>query len=76
MRRRDFIAFVGSAAAICPLAARAQAQPTKQLIGFLNSASPISYAPMVATFQDGLNQIGFDGHNVVIESIGQRAIMI
>jgi putative ABC transport system substrate-binding protein len=50
-----------------PTRCSAQAQPTKQLIGFLNSASPISYAPMVATFQDGLNQIGFDGHNVVIE---------
>ena len=50
-----------------PFAARAQEQPAKQLIGFINSASPISYAPMVATFQDGLNQIGFDGRNVVIE---------
>ena len=67
MRRREFIAFVGSAAAMCPLAARAQAQPPKQLIGFLSSASPISYTRMVATFQDGLNQTGFDDHNVVIE---------
>jgi putative tryptophan/tyrosine transport system substrate-binding protein len=67
MRRRDFIAFVGSAAVMCPLAARAQEQSAKRLIGFLNSASPISYAPMVATFQDGLNQIGFDGRNLVIE---------
>ena len=67
MRRRDFIAFAGSAAAMCPLVARTQERPAKQLIGFLNSASPISYTPMVATFQDGLTQLGFDGRNLVIE---------
>jgi len=67
MRRREFIALSGSAAAAWPLAARAQ-PPAKPLIGFLNSASPSSYAPMVAAFQDGLNQTGFvDGRNVAIE---------
>jgi ABC-type uncharacterized transport system substrate-binding protein len=67
MRRREFIAFVGSTAVAWPLAARAQQQPAKPLIGFLNSASPISHTPMVATFQDGLNQIGFDSRNVAFE---------
>jgi len=67
MRRREFIALVGSSAAAWPLAARAQ-QPAKPLIGFLNSASPSSYAAMVATFRDGLNQTGFvDGRDVTIE---------
>src|SRR6516165_7916603 len=67
MRRREFIALSGSAVAAWPLAARAQ-PPAKPLIGFLNSASPSSYAPMVAAFQDGLNQTGFvDGRNVAIE---------
>jgi putative tryptophan/tyrosine transport system substrate-binding protein len=67
MRRREFIAVLGSAAVAWPLAARAQ-QPAKPLIGFLNSASPSAYALMVAAFQDGLNQIGFvDGRNVAIE---------
>jgi len=50
-----------------PLATPAQQQPAKPLIGFLNSASPISHTPMVATFQDGLNQIGFDSRNVAFE---------
>jgi putative tryptophan/tyrosine transport system substrate-binding protein len=67
MRRREFIRFVGSAAIVWPLAAPAQQQPTKPLIGFLNSASPISYAPMVAAFQDGLSQMGFDGRDVAVE---------
>jgi putative ABC transport system substrate-binding protein len=67
MRRRELIALFGSAAAAWPLASRAQ-QPPKPLIGFLNSASPGAYAPMVAAFQDGLNQAGFvDGRNVAIE---------
>ena len=66
MKRREFITIAGGAAAL-PLAVLAQQQPTKPLIGFLNSASPISYAPMVATFQDGLNQMGFEGRDIAVE---------
>src|SRR5215831_16083298 len=67
MGRREFIALLGSAVVASPLAARAQ-EPAKPIIGFLNSASPSAYAPMVAAFQDGLNQMGFvDGRNVAIE---------
>ena len=67
MRRREFITYLGSAAVVWPPAVLAQQQPTKPLIGFLNSASPISYTPMVATFQDGLNQMGFEGHDIAVE---------
>ena len=67
MRRREFITLLGSTAAAWPFAARAQ-PPVKPLIGFLNSASPSAYAPMVAAFQDALNQMGFvDGRDVAIE---------
>src|SRR6516164_9596827 len=67
MRRRELISLVGGVAAAWPLAARAQ-QPAKPLIGFLNSASPSAYAPMVTAFQDGLNQTGFlDGRDIAIE---------
>ena len=66
MRRREFIAGLGGAAAM-PLAARAQA-PTRPTIGFLNSRSPQEFAYLVAAFHRGLAETGFvDGQNVTVE---------
>jgi ABC-type uncharacterized transport system substrate-binding protein len=64
MRRREFIAAVGGAAATLPLAARAQ-QPVMPVIGFL--APVATNEDQLRGFQQGLKQAGFvEGENVSI----------
>jgi hypothetical protein len=67
MRRREFIALVGSAA-VWPLSGTAQqrAMPT---VGLLGSSTPETYAPFVTMIREGLSEAGYvDGKNLIIES--------
>jgi ABC-type uncharacterized transport system substrate-binding protein len=67
MRRREFIAALGSAAA-WPMVARAQ-QPLMPVVGYLSSRSPTDSAHIVAAFHKGLNETSFvEKQNVLIES--------
>jgi putative ABC transport system substrate-binding protein len=67
MRRRDFITLIGSMAVAWPLTARAQ-PPSMPVIGFLHGASPEPFAQLMATFREGLKDVGYvEGQNVAIE---------
>jgi putative ABC transport system substrate-binding protein len=66
VRRREFIAGLGSAVA-WPLAGRAQQSPIP-VIGLLQFQSQYSTAGMLTPFREGLKQSGYvEGQNVTIE---------
>jgi putative ABC transport system substrate-binding protein len=67
MRRREFIAFVGSAATVWPLGASAQ-QTVIPVIGYLSQGAPEANAYLLTAFRKGLSEGGYaEGKNLAIE---------
>jgi len=67
MRRREFIAGLGGAAA-WPLVARAQQASRVARIAFLGTGSSPDTRVLIDAFQQGLRQLGYiEGQNIVIE---------
>jgi putative ABC transport system substrate-binding protein len=67
IRRRDFFALLGGAAAAWPLAARAQ-QPAMPVVAFIDGGSIDANARRVAAFRKGLNETGtIESQNVTVE---------
>ena len=68
MRRREFITLLGGAAAVWPLAARAQRPGKLPTIGFLVPGTPSSHGQWVAAFVQRLRELGWiDGRTVAVE---------
>jgi putative ABC transport system substrate-binding protein len=67
MKRRDFVALLGGAAAAWPVAARAQ-QPGMPGIGYLNPTSLDGNRAGLAAFLEGLKEGGYvESRNVAVE---------
>jgi putative tryptophan/tyrosine transport system substrate-binding protein len=68
LKRREFIALFGGAAAAWPLAARGQQAGGTTRIGLLWPADAPPVSPRLESFRQGLRALGFvDGQNVAIE---------
>jgi len=72
--RREFITLLGGAAAVWPLAARAQQSGKLPTIGILGSGTPATQGHWYAAFVQRLRELGWiDGRTVAIEYRWRRS---
>jgi putative tryptophan/tyrosine transport system substrate-binding protein len=68
MRRRQFIALAGGAAAAWPLAARAQQAAKRPIVGFLGDSTSVAENERAAAFARRLHDLGWiEGRTIAIE---------
>jgi len=71
MRRRQFIAVLGSAVAARPIVAAGQQPARIARIGFLGTASAAGWATKVDAMRDGLRDLGYvEGKKLPLSSAG------
>jgi putative tryptophan/tyrosine transport system substrate-binding protein len=69
MRRREFIALVGSGVASLPLATRAQQPDQVRRIGILSGFADEQMRPLLTAFQKRLHENGWtDGRNIIVDA--------
>src|SRR6516225_5683473 len=67
MKRREFVTLIGGAAA-WPLAARAQQQPIRPIIGILSPLSVTTAAQNIEAFRLGMRNLGYsEGRDITFE---------
>jgi putative ABC transport system substrate-binding protein len=68
LKRREFIALLGGAAAARPLAARAQQAARRPTIGYMGANTPVVESQRTAAFVQRLRELGWiEGRNVAVE---------
>jgi len=68
LKRREFMALLGGAAASWPLAARAQSSRKAPTIGVLLPGTAASFALRTKALLEGLRDLGYvDGRTIAIE---------